>query len=43
MIEEINIGCASTNTSYGRRLDTTLVELNSKANMSALFLSLIHI
>ncbi|MDC3144722.1 bifunctional glutamate N-acetyltransferase/amino-acid acetyltransferase ArgJ [SAR86 cluster bacterium] len=39
MIEEINIGCASTNTSYGRRLDTTLVELNSKANMSALFTS----
>ena len=39
MIEEINIGCASTNTSYGRRLDTTLVELNSKANVSALFTS----
>ena len=39
MIKEINIGCASTNTSYGRRLDTTLVELNSKANVSALFTS----
>ena len=39
MIEEINIGCASTNTSYGRRLDTTLIELNSKANVSALFTS----
>ena len=39
MIEEINIGCAYTNTSYGRRLDTTLVELNSKANVSALFTS----
>ena len=39
MIKEINIGCASTNTSYGRRLDTTLIELNSKANVSALFTS----
>ena len=39
MIKEINIGCASTNTSYGRRLDTTLVELNSKASVSALFTS----
>ena len=39
MIKEINIGCASTNTSYGKRLDTTLVELNSKANVSALFTS----
>ena len=39
MIKEIHIGCASTNTHYGKRLDTTLVKLNSKANLSALFTS----
>ena len=39
MIKEIHIGCASTNTHYGKRLDTTLVKLNSKANFSALFTS----
>lgn len=39
MIKEVHIGCASTNTHYGKRLDTTLVKLNSKANFSALFTS----
>ena len=39
MIEQIKIGCASTKTTYGHRLDTTLVELNSDAKISGLFTS----
>ncbi len=39
MIKEINIGCASSNTTYGKRLDTSLVELNQNATVSALFTS----
>ena len=39
MIKEINIGCASTKTKYGKRLDTTIVELNPSAKLSGLFTS----
>ncbi|MBV12606.1 MAG: bifunctional ornithine acetyltransferase/N-acetylglutamate synthase [Flavobacteriaceae bacterium] len=39
MINEISIGCSSTNSKYGKRLDTVIVELNSKAKISGLFTS----
>ena len=39
MINEISIGCSSTNSKYGKRLDTAIVELNSKAKISGLFTS----
>ena len=39
MIEEINIGCSSTKTKYGKRLDTTIIELNPNAKISGLFTS----
>ena len=39
MIGEINIGCSSTKTKYGKRLDTTIVELNPNAKISGLFTS----
>ena len=39
MLSDIKIGCSSTNTKYGKRLDTAVVELNTKANVSGLFTS----
>ena len=39
MLSDIKIGCSSTNTKYGKRLDTAVIELNTKANISGLFTS----
>ena len=39
MIDQIKIGCASTKTIYGERLDTALIELNPDAKISGLFTS----
>ena len=39
MIDQIKIGCASTKTLYGKRLDTVLIELNPEAKISGLFTS----
>ena len=39
MIDQIKIGCASTKTIYGERLDTVLIELNPEAKISGLFTS----
>ena len=39
MIDQIKIGCASTKTIYGKRLDTVLIELNPEAKISGLFTS----
>lgn len=37
MIDDIKIGCASSKSKYGIRLDTAIVSLGSKSNWSGLF------
>ena len=39
MFEEIKIGCSSSGSKYGTRLDTTIVKLEKKAIWSGLFTS----
>ena len=39
MFKDIKIGCSSSNTKYGTRLDTTIVKLEKKAIWSGLFTS----
>ena len=39
MLKDIKIGCASSNTKYGTRLDSTIVKLEKKAIWSGLFTS----
>ena len=37
MLKDIKIGCASSKTKYGTRLDTSIVKLDKKAIWSGLF------
>ena len=39
MLKDIKIGCASSNTKYGTRLDSTIIKLEKKAIWSGLFTS----
>ena len=39
MLKDIKIGCASSKTKYGTRLDTSIVKLEKKAIWSGLFTS----